>query len=95
MVDDEPIRWAIAETLSQLGCSIVEAGNGKSVLEIVTGASNPFEVVLLDYRLPDSDHLALLSAIRRMTPTSRSRLKRALAACARSGSTTVTTVSRP
>ena len=72
VVDDEPlIRWAIAETLSEIGYSVVEAGDGESALEVVAEASKPFEVVLLDYRLPDSDNLTLLSTIRRMAPTSQ------------------------
>jgi DNA-binding NtrC family response regulator len=34
----------------------------------VGGASDPFDVVLLDFRLPDSDDLSLLRRIRRLTP---------------------------
>ena len=72
VVDDEPlIRWAIAETLAGLGYSVVEAGDGGSALEAVAEASKPFAVVLLDYRLPDSDNLTLLSTIRRMAPDSQ------------------------
>ena len=72
VVDDEPlIRWAIAETLGGLGYSVVEAGDGESALEVVARASKPFDVVLLDYRLPDSDNLTLLSTIRRKAPDSR------------------------
>ena len=71
VVDDEPlIRWAIAETLAALGYSIAEAGDGESALEVVAEASKPFAVVLLDYHLPDSDDLTLLSTIRRMAPDS-------------------------
>jgi len=72
VVDDEPlIRWAIAETLAGLGYSVVEAGDGESALDVVAEASQPFSVVLLDYRLPDSDNLSLLSTIRRMAPDSK------------------------
>jgi CheY-like chemotaxis protein len=72
VVDDEPlIRWAIAATLSELGYTVVEAGDGKSALEVVAEAARPVDVILLDYRLPDSDNLTLLSTIRRMAPTSQ------------------------
>jgi DNA-binding NtrC family response regulator len=72
VVDDEPlIRWAIAETLSELGYSVVEAGDGESARRVLAEASKPVDVILLDYRLPDSDNLTLLSTIRRMAPTSQ------------------------
>jgi len=72
VVDDEPlIRWAIAETLAGLGYSVVEAGDGDSALDAVAEASKSFAVVLLDYRLPDSDNLSLLSTIRRLAPDSQ------------------------
>jgi DNA-binding NtrC family response regulator len=72
VVDDEPlIRWAIAETLADLGYSVIEAGDGETALQALAEASIPIDVILLDYCLPDSDHLTLLSAIRRITPTSQ------------------------
>lgn len=72
VVDDEAlIRWSIAETLTDLGCSVAEAGDGESALRMLADGSNPIDVVLLDYRLPDSDSLALLSSIRRVAPTSQ------------------------
>jgi two-component system, NtrC family, response regulator AtoC len=72
VVDDEAlIRWSIVETLTDLGYSVVEAGNGDSALRTLDDASKPIDVILLDYRLPDSDSLTLLSTIRRITPTSQ------------------------
>ena len=72
VVDDEPlIRWAIAETLAALGYSVVEAGDKESALQVLAETSRPVDVILLDYRLPDSNNLELLSTIRRMTPTSQ------------------------
>ena len=68
IVDDEPlIRWSIAETLAEMGHTIMEAGDGEAALRAL-GESAPFDVVLLDYRLPDSNDLTLLTAIRRVTP---------------------------
>jgi DNA-binding NtrC family response regulator len=72
VVDDEPlIRWAIAETLADLGYSVIEAGDGETALQALEESSIPVDVILLDYCLPDSDNLTLLSAIRRIAPTSQ------------------------
>jgi DNA-binding NtrC family response regulator len=69
IVDDEPlIRWAIGETLRSSGCSAVEAKDACAGLRAVAGASVPFDVILLDYWLPDSGDLATLALIRSMAP---------------------------
>ena len=68
VVDDEPlIRWSLAETLEQSGHAVVEAGDAASAIRSVS-AGEPFDVVLLDYRLPDSNDLSLLQSIRRLAP---------------------------
>ena len=55
IVDDEPlIRWSLAETLTDSGHSVIEAGDGEAAVRMLTDADRPFDVVLLDYRLPDS-----------------------------------------
>ena len=67
VVDDEPlIRWSLAETLEQSGHAVVEAGDAASAIRTVS-AGDPFDVVLLDYRLPDSNDLNLLATIRKLT----------------------------
>ena len=69
VVDDEPlIRWSLAETLNGRGHTVTEAGDGKEALRVVTRAANRPDVVLLDYRLPDSNDLSLFAAIRRVLP---------------------------
>ena len=71
VVDDEPlIRWSLAETLGDLGHSVIEAGDGETALRALTGGDTLFDVVLLDYRLPDSNDLKLLSTIRQIAPHS-------------------------
>lgn len=71
VVDDEPlIRWSLTETLSDAGHTVQEAGDTVEVLHALAGSA-PFDVVLLDYRLPDSNDLNLLSTIRRLSPESR------------------------
>lgn len=71
VVEDETlIRWSIAETLAQEGHSVVEAGDARTAVEALTEAAEPIDVVLLDYRLPDSNDLGLLANIRRLQPES-------------------------
>ena len=69
VVDDEPlIRWSLAETLTDRGHTVTEAGDGKEALRVVTDSANRPNVVLLDYRLPDSNDLSLFAAIKRELP---------------------------
>jgi DNA-binding NtrC family response regulator len=71
VVDDEPlIRWAIAEALSAGGHTAVEAHTAAAARLAVATARNPFDVILLDYRLPDSQDLSLLADLRRASPCS-------------------------
>jgi DNA-binding NtrC family response regulator len=68
VVDDEAlIRWSVAETLADEGHWVAEADNGAVALEILA-EDGPFDVVLLDYHLPDSNDLALLRGIRQLAP---------------------------
>ena len=70
VVDDEPlIRWSLSEVLGESGHSVTEAPDGASAVRALNG-DGPFDVVLLDYRLPDSNDLNLLSTIRRQSPRS-------------------------
>jgi DNA-binding NtrC family response regulator len=69
VVEDELlIRWAIRETLTDAGHSVVEAENAESAVRALANSVEPIDVVVLDYRLPDSSDLALLAAIRRLSP---------------------------
>ncbi len=69
VVDDEPlVRWSIAETLRGHGCSIVEAGDAEGALAAVLDDAAPPDAVLLDLKLPDSDDLTLLAAVRKYRP---------------------------
>ncbi len=71
VVEDELlIRWAISETLSDAGHIVIEAANALTAVQALTNSVAPVDVVVLDYRLPDSRDLALLAAIRRLSPHS-------------------------
>jgi len=71
VVEDETlIRWSIAETLAQHGHAVVEAGSAATAVQVLHDTAAPIDVVLLDYRLPDSNDLELLARIRRLRPES-------------------------
>jgi len=72
VVDDEAlIRWSVAETLSDHGYEVVESGDGAAALAAVRNASSAFDVVLLDFRLPDSEDLTLLASLRQASPQTK------------------------
>jgi two-component system response regulator AtoC len=69
VVEDELlIRWSIAETLTKAGCLVTEAGDAAGALR--AAATGDFDAVVLDYRLPDSNDLKLLAALRDRLPGS-------------------------
>jgi DNA-binding NtrC family response regulator len=69
VVDDESlIRWSLSETLTDSGHLVSEAGDGETALRTLTDGDGSFDVVLLDFHLPDSHDLALLSRIRQVAP---------------------------
>jgi CheY-like chemotaxis protein len=71
VVDDEPlIRWSVSETLAECGYEVVETGDARGARRAV-GDDRRFDVVLLDYRLPDSDDLSLLASIRTAAPAAQ------------------------
>ena len=72
VVDDEAlIRWSLSEALGERGYVVSEAGSGKMAIEAITQAIEPFDIVLLDYRLPDSADLRLLAKVRELAPSSQ------------------------
>jgi two-component system response regulator AtoC len=72
VVDDEPlIRWSLSETLVDFGCETVEAADAEGAVQAVVDADKPFDVVVLDLRLPDSSDLGLLTRVRALAPSAR------------------------
>jgi DNA-binding NtrC family response regulator len=69
VVDDEPlIRWSVAETLTDCGHVVTEAPDAQSALTEARESPARFDVVMLDFRLPDSNDLTLLSRLRALMP---------------------------
>jgi DNA-binding NtrC family response regulator len=75
IVDDEPlVRWSLSETLLDHGYGVLQAGDGRGAVEALEGStdtSSLVDVIMLDYRLPDSNNLQLLATIRAMSPRSQ------------------------
>jgi DNA-binding NtrC family response regulator len=71
VVDDEALlRWSIAELLRRSGHTVIEAPSAHSARDAMAHVSGPIDVVMLDYRLPDSNDLRLLEEVRRRLPQS-------------------------
>jgi DNA-binding NtrC family response regulator len=72
IVDDEPlICWALAQTLNAAGDVVAEADSAKAAIHALATTPEPMDVVLLDYQLPDSRDLGLLSKVRQLAPQSQ------------------------
>ncbi len=70
VVDDEPlIRWSVGEMLTNIGHDVSEAGDARETLARLSEGPPP-DIILLDYRLPDSNDLGLLERIRQIVPRS-------------------------
>lgn len=71
VVDDEAlIRWSLCELLRLNGHTVAEAANASAARAALNESAGAFDVILLDYRLPDSNDLKLLEEIRRRMPES-------------------------
>lgn len=71
IVDDEPlIRWSLREALRLRGHDVATAGTGAEAMAAVSTACGQFDVVILDYRLPDRQDLSLLDDVRVASPRS-------------------------
>jgi DNA-binding NtrC family response regulator len=71
IIDDEwLVRSALASMLTHRGCVVVEREDANSGAQALTDSSDVFDVVLLDYKLPDTHRLNLLATLTRLAPTS-------------------------
>ena len=47
---------------------MIEAFDGETAVRLLSEGKEPVDVIVLDYRLPDSNDLTLLSTLRRLAP---------------------------
>ncbi len=67
VVDDEQlIRWTLKQQLNAHGFDVVEAGSGA---EALAAFGETVDLVLLDFRLPDTDGLTVLRQLKELQPT--------------------------
>jgi CheY-like chemotaxis protein len=70
IVDDEQeVREIAAIHLASLGYDIVEAGNGRAALDLFkTGIAANFDLLLVDYAMPDLSGAEVIRVARQMRP---------------------------
>ena len=66
--DEEVVRRSYVRTLAGEHCSVEEVWNGKEALQAM--GRRPFDVVLLDLRIPGMDGMAVLKTIKEKWPES-------------------------
>lgn len=66
--DEEVVRLSYARTLAGEHCNVEMVGDGKNALQIM--ARQPFDVVLLDLRMPEMDGMTVLKTIKGKWPES-------------------------
>ncbi len=70
--DEERVRSLFTQLLAARGYDVREAGNGHEAVE--AAGQQPFDVLIMDVRLPKVDGLTALRQIRMMTPAIRTVL---------------------
>jgi DNA-binding NtrC family response regulator len=66
--DEEVIRRGYARTLTGADCDVATAWNGKEALDALE--HRPYDVVLLDLRMPEMDGMTVLRTIKEKWPES-------------------------
>jgi DNA-binding response OmpR family regulator len=64
--DEKLVNWSLSSSLSKWGFEVQPAFNGEEALDRIEKSG--FDIVLLDYRLPDRDGLEIARTIRRRHP---------------------------
>jgi response regulator RpfG family c-di-GMP phosphodiesterase len=68
VVDDSPdTMQLLSDVLVPRGCEVYKAATGKQAIDLL--ADNEVEIAILDVKLPDTDGITLLDAIRLQDPT--------------------------
>jgi CheY-like chemotaxis protein len=72
VVDDESMIRRVAQlSLVSAGYTVGEAANAATAIDAVRAATVPFDLVVLDFTLPDADGTAVIPVIRQHAPHTR------------------------
>lgn len=66
--DEEVVRLSYARSLASAHCKVEMVSNGQEALNVM--GQRPFDVVLLDLRMPGMNGMTVLSTIKRQWPES-------------------------
>ncbi len=66
--DDEVVRWSYQRSLQSVACDVAAASGGDEALQ--TMERDPFDVVLLELRMPGRDGMSVLRTIKQKWPES-------------------------
>lgn len=64
--DDKLLNWSLSSSLSKWGFTVQPVFTGKAAVEYLERSG--YDVVLLDYQLPDLDGLAVARLVRKTQP---------------------------
>ena len=64
--DEKLLNWSLASSLSKWGFDVLPVFTGSEALAQIENSG--FDVILLDYRLPDLDGLAVARTVRKKQP---------------------------
>jgi two-component system chemotaxis response regulator CheY len=62
--DSRAMRSILAKILMQLGFEVLQAGDGREAIGVLSSQPEPFQLVLSDWKMPEMDGLQLLKALR-------------------------------
>jgi CheY-like chemotaxis protein len=66
IVEDSPlVRRMYGLAFYRRDHELVEAENGRQALDVIAASAEPFDLILLDLRMPDMDGVEFIRAVRR------------------------------
>ena len=66
--DEEPIAQVYKVILESIGHDVVLARDGKECMTLFTSSKHPFDIVVLDYRMPRKDGISVAAEIQARWP---------------------------
>ncbi|MBF0277455.1 MAG: response regulator [SAR324 cluster bacterium] len=69
--DSETSRKILVSVLESFSLEVLETDSGKNALKFLTAADPPFDLVLIDWKMPEMDGIQTIDAIRKNTGISK------------------------